>query len=129
VPFLDLKRNVVGVLLPYDRDWKRDNKGRLYNDAHRVYYEAKAIINKILDAGARSHTDAPSQPADAAVRPSESSESDALQCTFWYSGCEGKGRCVRIKADLHRHDYIIWYTGWDEPSSHNHRSQPSLAPA
>ena len=53
MPFLDLKHNVAGVLLPYNRDWKRDAKGRLYNDAHRVYYEAKAIINEILDAGAQ----------------------------------------------------------------------------
>ena len=51
MPFLDLKRNLAGVLLPYARDWKRDNRGRLYNDAHRFYYEAKAIINEILDAG------------------------------------------------------------------------------
>jgi hypothetical protein len=92
VPFLDLKRNVVGVLLPYDRDWKRDNKGRLYNDAHRVYYEAKAIINEILDAGARSHTDAPSQPADAAVRPSESSESDAGISLNVHGGLGDRGR-------------------------------------
>jgi CubicO group peptidase (beta-lactamase class C family) len=50
IPFLDLERNVAGVLLPHNRNWKRDDKGRLFNDAHRVYYEAKAIINEILDA-------------------------------------------------------------------------------
>jgi hypothetical protein len=32
-----------------------DDKGRRYNDAHRVYYEAKAIINEILDAGSPRH--------------------------------------------------------------------------
>jgi predicted dienelactone hydrolase/CubicO group peptidase (beta-lactamase class C family) len=51
MPFLDLKRNVAGVLLPYNRAWKRDPKGRRYNEAPRVFYEAKAIINEILDAG------------------------------------------------------------------------------
>ena len=57
MPFLDLKRNVAGVLLPYNRTWKRDAKGRRYNDAHRVDYEARAIINEILDAGAPSAAD------------------------------------------------------------------------
>ena len=66
MPFLDLKRNVAGVLLPYARNWKRDDKGRLYNDAHRVYYEAKAIINEILDAGAQPQAGAfPETPAAA----------------------------------------------------------------
>ena len=54
MPFLDLKRNVAGVLLPHTRKWKRDAKGRQYNDAHRVYYEVKAIIDGILD-GAPAH--------------------------------------------------------------------------
>jgi len=36
MPFLDLKRNVAGVLLPHNRKWKLDTKGRRYNDAHRV---------------------------------------------------------------------------------------------
>ncbi len=51
MPFLDLERNVAGVLLPYARKWKLGDDGRRYNDAHRVYYEAKAIIDEILDAG------------------------------------------------------------------------------
>ena len=54
MPILDLKRNVAGVLLPYNRAWKVDDKGRRYNDAHRVYYEAKAIINEILDVGVQT---------------------------------------------------------------------------
>ncbi|MCU0980913.1 MAG: serine hydrolase, partial [Pirellulaceae bacterium] len=70
MPFLDLKRNVAGVLLPYARNWKRDARGRLYNDAHRVYYEAKAIINQILDAGAQSQAGDPPQTPSAAVRSS-----------------------------------------------------------
>jgi hypothetical protein len=45
---------VAGVLLPYNRKWKVDDKGRRYNDAHRVDYEARAIINEILDAGPQS---------------------------------------------------------------------------
>jgi hypothetical protein len=49
MPFLDLERNVAGVLLPYNRKWKLDEKGRRYNDAHRVAYEARAILNEILD--------------------------------------------------------------------------------
>jgi hypothetical protein len=61
MPFLDLKRNVAGVLLPYNRAWKRDDKGRRYNDAHRVFYEAKAIINEILDAGVQPQADAPAE--------------------------------------------------------------------
>jgi CubicO group peptidase (beta-lactamase class C family) len=50
MPFLDLKRNVAGVLLPYNRKWRVDDKGRRYNDAHRVDFEARAIINEILDS-------------------------------------------------------------------------------
>ena len=49
MPFLDLKRNVAGILLPHNRKGKTDAKGRRYNDAHRVYYEAKTIINRVLD--------------------------------------------------------------------------------
>jgi len=49
MPFLDLKRNVAGVLLPYNRKWKMDAKGGRYNAAACVYYEARAI----LDATAR----------------------------------------------------------------------------
>jgi len=56
MPFLDLRRKVAGVLLPHNRKWKLDTKGRRYNDAHRVYYEAKQIINEILDAGAPPQT-------------------------------------------------------------------------
>ena len=52
MPFVDLKRNVAGVFLPHNRRGRRDSKDRRYNDAHRVYYEAKAIINSILDGTA-----------------------------------------------------------------------------
>ena len=66
MPFLDLKRNVAGVLLPYNRAWKVDEKGRRYNDAHRVDYEARAIINEILDAGAQPQAGVfPETPATA----------------------------------------------------------------
>ena len=66
MPFLDLKRNVAGVLLPYNRAWKVDDKGRRYNDAPRVFYEAKAIINEILDAGAQPQAGVfPETPATA----------------------------------------------------------------
>jgi hypothetical protein len=67
MPFLDLKHNVAGVLLPYNRTWKVDDKGRRYNDAHRVYYEAKAIINEILDAGAQPQAGAPPRTPTASV--------------------------------------------------------------
>ena len=56
MPFLDLKRNVAGVLLPYNRAWKVDDKGRRYNDAHRVDFEARAILNEILDANTSPET-------------------------------------------------------------------------
>ncbi len=73
MPFLDLKRNVAGVLLPYTRDWKRDAKGRLYNDAHRVYYEAKAIINEILDGGVQPQVGtSPKRPIAAVRQPGPS---------------------------------------------------------
>jgi hypothetical protein len=68
MPFLDLNRNVAGVLLPDNRKWKMDAKGRRYNDAHRVYYEAKAIINQILDASAQPQADAFLETTNAAVR-------------------------------------------------------------
>ena len=68
MPFLDLKRNVAGVLLPYARDWKRDAEGRPYNDAHRVYYEAKAIIDEIFDAGTQAQAGASPDPPGAAIR-------------------------------------------------------------
>jgi predicted dienelactone hydrolase/CubicO group peptidase (beta-lactamase class C family) len=73
MPFLDLKRNVAGVLLPHTRNWKKDAKGRRYNDAHRVYYEAKAIINEILDAGAQPKAGGlPDTPTAADRQPSPS---------------------------------------------------------
>ena len=68
MPFLDLERNVAGVLLPYNRKWKLDTKGRRYNDAHRVYYEAKAIIDEILDADAQPQAGTIPETPDAAVR-------------------------------------------------------------
>ena len=68
MPFLDLKRNVAGVLLPYARNWKLDAKGRRYNDAHRVYFEAKAIINEILDASAQPKAGGPLDTPAAADR-------------------------------------------------------------
>jgi len=68
MPFLDLKRNVAGVLLPYNRAWKVDDKGRRYNDAHRVDFEARAIINEILDGGAQPQAGAFPETVDAAVR-------------------------------------------------------------
>ncbi len=49
MPFLDRNRNVAGVFLPHHRSWKTDAQGRRYNDAHRVYFEARAILNDILD--------------------------------------------------------------------------------
>ena len=68
LPFLDLKRNVAGVLLPYNRKWKVDDKGRRYNDAHRVYYEAKKIIDSILEGSMRQPPEArtPDKPQDEA---------------------------------------------------------------
>ena len=76
MPFLDLKRNVAGVLLPHNRKWKMDAKGRRYNDAHRVYYEAKAIINEILD-GAQPQADGLPDTSTAADRQPGSFEAAA----------------------------------------------------
>jgi CubicO group peptidase (beta-lactamase class C family)/predicted dienelactone hydrolase len=71
MPFLDLKRNVAGVFLPHNRNWKRDSKGRRYNDAHRVYYEARAIINEILDAGPDPNAGVTPGMHGAAIRHSD----------------------------------------------------------
>ena len=67
MPFLDLRRNVAGVFLPYNRAWKVDDKGRRYNDAPRVFYEAKAIIDEILDAGAQPQNGVVPETANGAA--------------------------------------------------------------
>jgi len=47
-----------------------DAKGRPYNDAHRVYYEAKTIINEILDATAHPQAGpSPIAPSAAVDQP------------------------------------------------------------
>jgi len=72
MPFLDLERNVAGVLLPHNRRGKTDAKGRRYNDAHRVYYEAKAIVDGILDRGAPPKGGRTPEPPTTESRPGPS---------------------------------------------------------
>jgi len=105
MPFLDLKRNVAGVLLPFNLKWKRDAKGRQYNDAHRVYYEAKEIINEILDAGAQPQAGAPLKTPGAAVSqpgPSETAARGSVKVhgdlAADYSARNG-GRAVLVMID------------------------------
>ena len=105
MPFLDRKRNVAGVLLPHNLKWKRDGKGRPYNDAHRVYYEAKAIINKVFDAGAQPQASTPGRTPGAAVRqpgPSETAARASLKVhgdlAADYSALNG-GRAVLVMID------------------------------
>jgi len=105
MPFLDLKRKVAGVLLPHNRKWKIDAKGRRYNDAHRVYYEAKAIINEILDASARPKADAPPEMPSAPVRQPTPSEAAARSSVKVYGdlaadySARNGGRAVLVMID------------------------------
>jgi len=105
MPFLDLKRNVAGVLLPFNLKWKRDAKGRQCNDAHRVYYEAKEIINEILDAGAQPQAGAPLKTPSAVViqpGPSETASAESVKVhgdlAADYSARNG-GRAVLVMID------------------------------
>jgi hypothetical protein len=68
---------MTGVLLPYNRAWKVGEKGRRYNDAHRVDYEARAIINEILDGETQPQADAPVGTPNAAARQPGPSEAVA----------------------------------------------------
>ena len=91
MPFLDLERNVAGILLPYNRKWSVDAKGRRYNDAHRVYYEAKEIINEILDAGAQRQAGPPGTAAGGTIKIHGDTAAD-------YSARNG-GRAVLVMVD------------------------------
>ena len=79
MPFLDLKRKLAGVFLPHSRIWKKDAKGRKYNDAHRVYYESKRIINGILDNTTPTAARTPTTENDrgAARRKAAGAKNDA----------------------------------------------------
>ncbi len=94
MPFIDRKRNIAGIFLPHNRKGKLDAKGRRYNDAHRVYYEAKAIIDKIMDT--RSKEMALRKPALQAVdNPVVEVHGDRAAD---YSARNG-GRAVLVMAD------------------------------
>lgn len=91
-PFVDLKRNVAGVLLPYARTMKRSSTGHPYNDASVVYLELREILNAILDgkpaAKDVTSTATPSQPTPQSD-PSEHAE--ALERLFRFADRNGDG--------------------------------------
>ena len=47
-PFVDLKRNMAGVFLPFSRNMKLNSQGEPYNDAHCVYMEMKQLVKEAI---------------------------------------------------------------------------------
>lgn len=47
-PWVDLKRNLAAVFLPYSRKMKTNAQGLAYNEAFEVYLELKKILKQII---------------------------------------------------------------------------------
>jgi hypothetical protein len=47
-PFVDRRRGLAGVYLPFARPMKRNPDGEAYNDAMRVYFEMEEVLGRIV---------------------------------------------------------------------------------
>jgi CubicO group peptidase (beta-lactamase class C family) len=47
-PFLDRRRGIAGVYLPFSRSMKQSPNGDPYNDATRVYFEMEQVLGRIV---------------------------------------------------------------------------------
>jgi CubicO group peptidase (beta-lactamase class C family) len=47
-PFIDRRRGLAGVYLPFARSGKKNPDGKPYNDATRVYFEMEQVLDRIV---------------------------------------------------------------------------------
>jgi hypothetical protein len=50
-PFVDRRRGLAGVYLPFARPMKRNPDDEPYNDAIRVYFEMEEVLGRIVPKG------------------------------------------------------------------------------
>jgi predicted dienelactone hydrolase/CubicO group peptidase (beta-lactamase class C family) len=82
MPFVDVKRDIAGVYLPYHRAMKRDEDGVTYNDAAAVFLELRPILRAVFD-GQPTPAHEPSTPAVEAAPESDAARTAARMIEFF----------------------------------------------